>query len=124
MGKILIVDDSETARTLVKDVLDEAGYDVLSADSGQAGLQLSEEHFDIDLVICDLNMPDMDGLTMCQRLKERPNFAGTPMLMLTTETSSEIKGRAREAGLTGWIVKPFIPHKLLAVVEQLIGPGI
>jgi two-component system, chemotaxis family, chemotaxis protein CheY len=117
---ILTVDDSASLRKMLSFCLKSAGYKVVEAEDGVDGLaKASAESF--DLVLTDQNMPRMDGLTLIARLKELPRYRGVPILMLTTESSPEMKNRGREAGATGWLVKPFDPVKLTSVVDRLIG---
>lgn len=96
------------------------GYEVTEAQDGVEGLDLAkQEHF--DLVLTDQNMPNMDGLTLIAELRTLPNYANTPILMLTTESSDDMKSKGRAAGANGWLIKPFDPQKLLDVVKKVIG---
>jgi len=118
--KILTVDDSPSIRQMVSFTLKGAGYEVAEAPDGQAGLNLAHAtHY--DLILTDQNMPVMDGLTLIRALRKLPGMAATPILMLTTESSDQMKQLGRAAGATGWLVKPFDPQKLLDVVKRLIG---
>jgi len=115
---LLIVDDSESIRELISCNLKDAGYNVVKAVNGQDGLdKLNPE---IKLVISDVNMPIMDGITMVQSIRNNPNYKHIPIIMLTTESKLEIKNAARSAGATAWIVKPFDENKLLEVVKKFI----
>ena len=119
---ILVVDDSTSIRQMVAFTLKSAGYAVIDAADGQEGLDKAVASTDtISLVLTDQNMPRMDGLTLIKSLRGLAKFAATPILMLTTESSDEMKGQGRAAGATGWLVKPFDPHKLLEVVKKVIG---
>lgn len=121
MGKkILTVDDSQSIRQLVAFVLKSAGYAVEEASDGNAGLAKAQAS-QFDLILTDQNMPGMDGLTLIRSLRATANYAKTPILMLTTESSDAMKSAGREAGATGWLVKPFEPTKLLEVVKRVIG---
>lgn len=122
MAKIILaVDDSTSIRQMVAFTLKSAGYTVIEAVDGQDGLDKIKNQATVDLVLTDQNMPRMDGLTLIRTLRGQPQFAATPILMLTTESSDEMKTQGRAAGATGWIVKPFDPHKLLEVIKKVIG---
>lgn len=118
--KILTVDDSASIRQMVSFTLKSAGYEVGEAVDGQAGLTQAQTAR-YDLVLTDQNMPVMDGLTLIRALRKLPGYATTPILMLTTESSDQMKTMGRAAGATGWLVKPFDPQKLLDVVKRLVG---
>nr|WP_196242296.1 response regulator [Azospirillum oleiclasticum] len=118
--KVLTVDDSRTMREMVAFTLKSAGYDVLEASDGQQALGLIGTN-QVDLVIADLNMPVMDGLTLIRRLRAMPAHRSLPILMLTTEADDRKKQEGRTAGATGWIVKPFNPEKLVSVVQKVCG---
>ncbi|MDG5469906.1 response regulator [Deltaproteobacteria bacterium IMCC39524] len=117
---ILIVDDSETVRQVLKLALGNAGYQVVEAEDGFDALtKLSGAQ--IDMLITDLNMPNMDGLELIKKVREEGKHRFTPIVMLTTESSEEKKKAGREAGASGWIVKPFKPEQLLKVVKMVLG---
>jgi two-component system chemotaxis response regulator CheY len=117
---ILIVDDSETVRQVLKLALGNAGYQVVEAEDGFDALaKLSVAQ--IDMLITDLNMPNMDGLELIKKVREEGKHRFTPIVMLTTESSEEKKKAGREAGASGWIVKPFKPEQLLKVVKMVLG---
>ncbi|WP_319801882.1 response regulator [Azospirillum canadense] len=118
--KVLTVDDSRTMRDMVAFTLKGAGYDVVEAGDGQQALTLIGTN-KVDLVITDLNMPVMDGLTLIRRLRATPAHRTLPILMLTTEADESKKAEGRSAGATGWIVKPFNPDKLISVVQKVCG---
>ncbi len=120
--KILAVDDSGSLRMMLAFSLRSGGYQVTDAVDGGDGLQKAQGA-QFDLVLTDQNMPNMDGLTLIRKLRALPSYRSTPILMLTTESSAEMKQQGREAGANGWLVKPFDPNKLLEVVGKLIGPG-
>lgn len=117
---ILAVDDSNSIRQMVAFTLKSAGYAVIEAADGQEGLDKARANA-IDLILTDQNMPGMDGLALIKSLRALPQFVSTPILMLTTESSDDMKTQGRAAGATGWLVKPFDPHKLLEVVKKVIG---
>jgi len=117
---ILIVDDSETVRQVLQLALGNAGYQVVEAEDGFDALaKLSGAQ--IDMLITDLNMPNMDGLELIKKVREEGKHRFTPIVMLTTESSEEKKKAGREAGASGWIVKPFKPEQLLKVVKMVLG---
>ncbi len=115
----LIVDDSISIRQMVSFTLREGGFAVVEANNGQEGLErLDQGKFDV--IITDLNMPIMDGITFIRQLRTRPASKYTPVLMLTTESQDTRKQEGRAAGATGWIVKPFNPEKLLNVIAKVL----
>ncbi len=116
---ILIVDDSLSMRQLVKAALSSAGYMVLDACDGQDALnKLVGQR--VNLIISDVNMPNMDGITFLKTLKNKPEHKFTPVVMLTTESQEEKKREGQAAGARAWIIKPFQPPQLLAAVEKLL----
>jgi two-component system, chemotaxis family, chemotaxis protein CheY len=117
---ILIIDDSPSIRQMVAFTLKSEGYTVIEAADGVEGLTEANAH-DIDLVLTDQNMPNMDGITFIKKLRGLPKYGTTPILMLTTVHIDEKKTEGKEAGATGWLVKPFDPHKLLEVVNKFLG---
>ena len=120
MRSILTVDDSASMRQMVAFTLKHAGYHVIEASDGQDALDQIQDQ-QVDLVLTDQNMPRVDGLTLTQRLRAMPRLRGVPILILTTESSDEMKQAGRAAGATGWLVKPFDPPKLLEVIGRVIG---
>lgn len=119
MHSILAVDDSASMRQMVAFTLKGAGYNVIEAADGQEALDKAREQT-VDLVLTDQNMPRMDGITLVQNLRGLATYAATPILILTTESSAEMKAKGKAAGATGWLVKPFDPNKLLDVVRKVI----
>jgi len=120
MGKtVLVVDDSEIMRQMVSYTLREAGFDVVEGENGQEGLDRLDSNA-VQLVITDVNMPVMDGITFVKRLRERPALKFLPVLILTTESQGAKKQEGKAAGATGWIVKPFEPNKLLKVIGKVL----
>jgi two-component system chemotaxis response regulator CheY len=115
----LIVDDSVSMRQMVSFTLQQSGFAVLEGGNGKEALT-TLGGAKVDIVITDLNMPEMDGITFIRELRTRPNAKFTPVLMLTTESQDSKKAEGKAAGATGWIVKPFNPEKLLAVVGKLV----
>lgn len=121
--KILVVDDSSSVRRQVQMALAETGFTVLEASDGREGIELIEQHRDLALVICDVNMPRMSGLEMLEHVRADPANAALPIVMLTTEGRPGLIQQAKRAGARGWVIKPFKPHLLLAAVRKLIVPG-
>ncbi|RLB63399.1 MAG: response regulator [Deltaproteobacteria bacterium] len=117
---ILVVDDSETVRQVLQLTLVNAGFDVVEAEDGLEALDKMSHH-SVDMMITDLNMPKMDGLELIKKVREDGTHRFTPIVMLTTESSEEKKQAGREAGASGWIVKPFKPEQLLKVVKLVLG---
>ena len=117
---ILAVDDSSSLRQMVAFSLKAAGYQVLEAVDGQDGLDKAKQQT-VDLVLTDQNMPRMDGLTLIKSLRGLPSYQKVPILMLTTESSDDMKTKGRAAGANGWLVKPFDPQRLIEVVKKVIG---
>jgi two-component system chemotaxis response regulator CheY len=119
MRQILTVDDSASIRQMVGFTLTKAGYEVTEAVDGRDGLAKAGQH-KADLIVTDLNMPNMDGIEMITAIRKLPGYGFTPILMLTTESQAEKKNDGRKAGATGWIVKPFNADQLIAVVQKLV----
>jgi two-component system, chemotaxis family, chemotaxis protein CheY len=119
MQSILAVDDSASMRQMVTFTLRGAGYHVIEASDGQEAYEKAVTQR-VDLVLTDQNMPRMDGVTLVKNLRGLPTYASTPILILTTESSDEMKSQGRAAGATGWLVKPFDPVKLLEVIRKVI----
>ncbi|MCX8004519.1 MAG: response regulator [Burkholderiaceae bacterium] len=120
MASILAVDDSASMRQMVSFTLKSAGYQVIEAADGVEALEKAEKH-PVDLVLTDQNMPRMDGITLVKSLRVKEAYAQVPILILTTESSAEMKAKGKAAGATGWLVKPFDPNKLLEVIRKVIG---
>ena len=116
---ILAVDDSSSLRQMVAFSLKAAGYNVIEAVDGQDGLDKARQQA-VDLVLTDQNMPRMDGIGLTKKLRDNPKFKVTPILILTTESSDQMKQAGRSAGATGWLVKPFDPAKLIEVIKKVI----
>ena len=117
---ILIVDDAMTVRNLAKFALAKGGYNIIEAEDGIQGLKQLETNT-VDLVISDLNMPNMNGLEMSRAIKTNNATKAIPIFMLTTEASQEVAIQGKEIGIMAWIVKPFVPEKLLGAVQKVIG---
>jgi two-component system chemotaxis response regulator CheY len=120
MARILAVDDSPAMRQMVSVTLRSAGHEVIEAADGRDALELARKQPAVDLVITDINMPNMDGITLVKELRQLAHYQGVPLLVLTTEASAQRKQEGKAAGATGWIVKPFNPERLLATVARVI----
>ena len=119
---ILIVDDSSSLRTVVKLALQRAGYEVLEAGDGLEGLSQLDKAGRVNLIVSDVNMPNMDGISFVRQVKQHQRHKFTPVIMLTTEGQDKKKDEGRAAGAKAWIVKPFNPPQLLDAVSKLILP--
>jgi two-component system chemotaxis response regulator CheY len=119
MHSILAVDDSASMRQMVSFTLKSAGYLVVEAVDGQDAFDKARLQ-DFDLVLTDQNMPRLDGISLTRKLRDVPKFKSTPILILTTESSDQMKQAGRAAGATGWLVKPFDPAKLLEVIKRVV----
>lgn len=121
MTRILVVDDSDVVRDQVRKALEAGGYEVLEGINGAAGLAMATENENIGLIICDVNMPKMNGLEMCEKIKKLPTFKKTPIFMLTTESSQELRTKGKEIGIMAWMVKPFDPTKMVSAINKVLG---
>ena len=118
---IMIVDDSSSVRTVLRTALKSAGYNVISAENGQAALnKLTGDK--VHLIVSDVNMPVMDGITFVKEVKKLPDYRFTPICMLTTENENSKIQEGKDAGAKAWIVKPFQPPKLLDAISKLLLP--
>jgi two-component system chemotaxis response regulator CheY len=118
---ILVVDDSGTVRQQVSMALKQAGFETAQAADGREGLAMVDSNRNINMVICDVNMPNMNGLEMVEKIKAKPENKSLPILMLTTEGQPSMIKRAKEAGAVGWIVKPFNASQLVQTAKHLTG---
>ncbi|WP_242116605.1 response regulator [Sphingomonas lacusdianchii] len=119
-ASILAVDDSASLRMAIRIALTGAGYTVTEAGDGVEGLTKATST-KFDMIVTDLNMPNMDGLSMIRELRKQPAQAGVPIIFLTTESDPEMKNQAKAAGATGWLVKPFVPDQLVKVARKVLG---
>ena len=119
MAQILVVDDSASMRNMVTATLQSAGHQVADAGDGQAALNKAQSG-KYDAVVTDLNMPIMDGIELVRNLRALPTYKYTPILLLTTESAADKKAEGKQAGATGWLVKPFNPEKLLATIARVL----
>lgn len=120
MAKILAVDDSASMRQMVSFTLKGAGHEVVEACDGSEALKIAQGQ-SVDLVLSDVNMPNMNGIELCKNLRQLPTYKFTPILMLTTESAGDKKMEGKSAGATGWIVKPFNPDQLLTTIKKVLG---
>lgn len=121
MANILVVDDSSTVRNEVGNFLGQNGFDIAFAVDGRDGLTKLQQDPRIKLVVCDVNMPHMDGLTMAEKVRGELKNTGVNIVMLTTENSPAMKERGKAAGIRGWIVKPFNGPAVLGSFQKLVG---
>ncbi len=119
MQSVLAVDDSASIRRLVNHVLDEAGFEVILANDGIEALEYATKNT-VDLVLTDINMPNLDGIGLIKKLRTLPTYRFVPLLVLTTESGTDKKMEGKAAGATGWIVKPFDPDQLVATINKVI----
>ncbi|MHB8742660.1 MAG: response regulator [Sulfuricaulis sp.] len=120
MATILTVDDTASMRQMISFTLNSVGHDVIQASDGKEALKLLMGK-KVDLVIADVNMPNMDGIALVKSLRALVDYKFTPILMLTTESQESKRQQGKVAGATGWIVKPFNPEQLLTVVKKVLG---
>lgn len=118
-ANVLIVDDSRTVRMMLRTTLESAGHHVTEAYDGVNAIA-TLQNVKPDLIITDVNMPEMDGITLVRELRNRPDLPRIPILILTTVTDQEMKEKGRQAGATGWMCKPFQPDQLTAVVQKVL----
>ena len=118
--KILIVDDSESIRSLLKYNLETGGYETVVAKDGLEALKIIENNDDFNLLLTDLHMPNMNGLELIEKVRKYDRLKFLPILFLTTETNIDMKQRAKNAGATGWIVKPFQSEKLIKTIRKVL----
>lgn len=117
--RILIVDDSNSMRGIIRSALTDGGHDVIEAANGRDALVALDQH-SVDVIITDMNMPIMDGITLVKEIRQRPTNRSTPVLILTTECDAAMKQAGKAAGATGWIVKPFNPQQLRQVITKVL----
>lgn len=121
MSNVLIVDDSETVRAQLRNDLANEGYTTFEACNGLAGLKILEENAgNIDLIFCDVNMPEMDGLSMCREVHKHPILNKIPIFMLTTQTSQDMKSTGKDLGVVAWIIKPYEKKKVMNGVAKVL----
>ena len=120
MTKILTVDDSITMRRMMVATLQEAGFVAVEAEDGQKAL-LQAQAIQFDMILSDINMPNMNGIELLKALRRLPNYQYIPILMITTETSTVTKMECKSAGATGWLEKPFFPEQLIKIMQKILG---
>ncbi|MBF0441497.1 MAG: response regulator [Oligoflexales bacterium] len=118
--KILIVEDSQDTRTQLANVLLSEKYEVIEAHDGEDGLSKLKSNPDVNLIISDFYMPSMNGLDMCQKIKNEVEFQKIPLMMLTTESSDELRSRGKDVGVLAWIVKPFCASGILNAINLVL----
>lgn len=116
---ILTVDDSPSIRQMMQLTLTGAGYEVVQAADGVEALEYARDNL-VDLVLTDVNMPRMDGITLVRELRQLPSYQRVPLLILTTESAQEVKLQGKAAGATGWLTKPFKPDQLIATISRVM----
>ena len=121
MAQILVVDDSNTMREIVSTFLKQNGFEVALANDGRDGLKQLQQDADIKLVVSDINMPNMDGLTMAEKIRKELGNTSVRIVMLTTEDNASMRARGKEIGITGWIVKPFRGDAVLGPFRRFCG---
>ena len=119
-GTVLIIEDNPDFQKIYGDRLVVDGYNVLQASDGEAGLIVMRSHV-VNLVITDLNMPTLDGIGLIRKVRVHPSYKFIPIIMLTTESQDTRKLEGKQAGATGWIIKPFKPEQLVSVVKKVLG---
>lgn len=119
MKTIMTVDDSASVRMMVNFTLSELGFEIVEAANGKDALRKMEAQ-PVHMLITDVNMPELDGISLVRKIRENPSYRFIPIIILTTESQEEKKKEGRQAGATGWIVKPFKPEQLIAVVRKVL----
>jgi len=119
MARILSVDDSMMVRNLVKKTLEREGFEVVTANDGVEAMAFAREN-SVDLVLSDVNMPNMNGISLVSKLRRLDDYVDTPIIMLTTEDSDFKKSKAKNFGATGWLQKPFTPERLVGAVQKVL----
>ena len=120
MPKIMVVDDSEIIRVQLNEDLTKAGYEVVQAYDGLNGLKVLEQNEDIKLIICDVNMPEMDGITMCENVSKDETRNHIPIVMLTTQNSPELRAKGKSYGVIAWVTKPYKASSLMAGIKKIL----
>ena len=120
MGKVLVADDAGLIRMVARKAIEEAGHEAIVVENGQEGLDMLE-HTKVDLIFSDVNMPVLGGLEMVEIIKQNPANKFIPIVMLTTESSNELKSKGKALGVKAWMLKPFDKEKFLLVIQKLLG---
>ncbi|HRE30613.1 MAG TPA: response regulator [Candidatus Berkiella sp.] len=121
MIRILTVDDSKSMRQMIAFTLESAGIEVIEKSDGLEAYEWAKQNAAPDLILADVNMPNMDGITLIKKLREIQEYKYIPILVLTTESSKDKKIQGKETGATGWIVKPFDPEQLINTINKVVG---
>ncbi len=120
MAKVLIVDDSDILRLKLRTALEASGHSVVEGASGVDGIKIARSDSGINLIITDLNMPEVDGIAMCQEIRKIAGYETIPIFMLTTEKSANLKSQGKEVGIKLWIVKPFAPERVTEAITKVL----
>lgn len=120
MAKILIIDDSSTMRSALRKVLEGEGHELLEADDGVNGLALFEKNLDSALILTDINMPNMDGIAMCEKIRQKDSGKKVIIMVVSTEGSAELKAKAKALGIVAWMTKPPQPDKLREAIRVVM----
>lgn len=120
MARILFVDDSVTSRSLVRRLLEGTGHELIDAESGDDALKILADGKAIDLMLCDFNMPHMDGLQLCKTIRENPKTKDLKIVFLTAEVSPRMKGKGKDLGVLGWIAKPVNQKTLIGMINKVV----
>jgi len=120
MAKILVVDDSEIIRVQLITDLTNVGHEVVGAFNGLNGIEVLSKNKDVDLIISDVNMPEMDGPSMCKKLHDDPEFSHIPIIMLTTQSNAELKTNCKKYGVIAWVTKPYKPKGFIIGINKVL----
>ena len=120
MAKILVVDDSEIIRVQLSTDLGEVGHEIVEAYNGLNGLEVLKANRDINLIISDVNMPEMDGLSMCEKIHHNDEFSHIPIVMLTTQSNSDLKAKSKQYGVIAWVTKPYKSKALIGGIDRIL----
>lgn len=120
MVRILLIDDSETVRTKLSNELKNEAYEVIESSDGMYALELIKSDNNFQLIICDINMPQMDGLVFCTQVRSIPELSEIPIIMLTTQATEPMKNKGRDLGVIAWVVKPYIKAPFLSAVKKIL----
>lgn len=119
MAVIMAVDDAKTMRDLVKGILENEGHEIITAEDGEQAMQIARQQ-NVELVLSDVNMPNMNGISLVSKLRRLPEYSTVPIMMLTTEGDGYKKTKARSMGANGWLQKPFTPERLINAVDKML----
>ncbi|MBF0297426.1 MAG: response regulator [Oligoflexia bacterium] len=122
--KICIIDDSKTVRDELRTLLEKEKYEIVEADDGLNGLKILGQNRDVNLIVTDVNMPNMDGIIMCRKIKEDELLKDIPIMMFTTQSGTAELEQGKEIGITSWLTKPLVPDKFLKVANAILNKKI